>query len=201
MRVVSGQAKGLKLQAPKGEATRPTADRCKEALFNILNSLAPQLFYQEAAVLDLCAGSGQIAIEALSRGCRAAILVEQNKLALEAIRTNLMKAKFSAQAQVKSCQVEQFLRKYTTETETVLPRFALVYCDPPYLQAAKINSAVLQVAPKLLVNGGILVLEQAAGLPSTVYTAILQEQTSISLLKEQNYGAAKLLFFRKQADK
>lgn len=223
MRVVSGKVRGLKLQAPKGEATRPTADRCKEALFNILNSMAPELFdgMQERYCLDLCAGSGQIAIEALSRGFAGAVLVENNRLALQAISANLQKADLAARSFIQRTSVQDFIKRYvqnlqgrdayeqttqaygqTTQGKSELYnlKFDFIYCDPPYKVAAGVNAEVLNGAVHLLAKGGILVLEQAAAAAPPVLVNGDDEaaQAVLSLLKEQTYGAAKLLFYRKQ---
>ncbi|KQM66585.1 MULTISPECIES: 16S rRNA (guanine(966)-N(2))-methyltransferase RsmD [unclassified Sphingomonas] len=89
MRVISGQWRGRPIVAPKGDATRPTADRTREALFSMLNSRVGS--FDELAVADLFAGSGALGIEALSRGASTCLFVEQDKAALDALRANLAK--------------------------------------------------------------------------------------------------------------
>jgi len=89
MRVISGQWRGRPIVAPKGDATRPTADRTREALFSMLASRVGS--FDELAVADLFAGSGALGIEALSRGAATCLFVEQDKAALDALRTNLAK--------------------------------------------------------------------------------------------------------------
>lgn len=121
MRVIAGSAKGRRLKAPKGEGTRPTSDRVREALFA---SLGPAVV--DAVVLDLWAGTGALAIEALSRGARRAVLVERDRRALAALRANLTGLSFDDRAQIVAGDVAEFARR---------PRggpFTLVLADPPY---------------------------------------------------------------------
>src|SRR5690606_11836684 len=90
VRVISGKARGARLRTPKGASTRPTLDRVKESLFNILGDV------KGASVLDLFAGSGSLGIEALSRGAKVAVFVESDRRAAEIIRANLAHTKFEA---------------------------------------------------------------------------------------------------------
>jgi 16S rRNA (guanine966-N2)-methyltransferase len=122
MRVVSGTAGGLRLVAPDGQATRPTSDRAREATFNALGSLGA---VEDAAVLDLFAGSGAMGIEALSRDAAHATFVDNDQRALRAIRANLDTTKLGDRATVVAADAFAFL-------STVDRRFDLAVLDPPY---------------------------------------------------------------------
>lgn len=126
MRVIAGEWGGRKLTAPKGEATRPTADRTRESLFSMLTSRLGN--FEELRVADLFAGSGALGIEALSRGAAHCLFVEQDRVAVDVIRANL--ATFGAQARA------------TVETGSVMQMRAarepvdLMLLDPPYRTGA-----------------------------------------------------------------
>ena len=119
MRVVAGIARGRKLVAPKGDATRPTSDFVREAIFN---SLQAHVDLEGATVLDLFAGTGALGIEALSRGAAHATFVEDGRHALAAIRTNLDATGFGDRATVLAADA----------TRTDLPSVDVAFADPPY---------------------------------------------------------------------
>src|SRR3990170_146220 len=89
MRIVAGKFRGAQIEAPKGLATRPTSDRVRQALFNVLEHGAPRVHFDGARVLDLFAGSGALGLEALSRGARFAVFIEDSAAARAAIRRNV----------------------------------------------------------------------------------------------------------------
>ncbi len=122
MRVIAGDAKRLKLIAPKGMDTRPTSDKVKETLFNIL---APEVL--DVSFLDLFAGSGSIGIEALSRGARSAAFIEKDKNAAACIRTNLETTHLSDRAVVYPYDVLTFLHNLKSNE-----KYDIVFMDPPY---------------------------------------------------------------------
>ena len=123
MRVVSGTARGRKLVAPKGDATRPTSDFVREAIFNALRAHAD---LDGAAVLDLFAGTGALGIEALSRGAAHATFVESHRAALAALRTNLEATGFAERATILAADA----------TKATLPAVDVAFADPPYAFAA-----------------------------------------------------------------
>lgn len=208
MRVVSGKAKGTKLIAPKSERTRPTLDKTKEALFSVLLHMAPDMFAGgQSRCLDLCAGSGQVGIEALSRNMYQAVFVEKDAAALAVIKENLQKTHLTQAAQVVGITVGRFLKmrqavqapaqaqaqvqvQVQTGQAEIPELFDFIYCDPPYRLAAEINAAVLAHASLILRQGGVLVLEQAAEVAALPATAPL------CLVKEQVYGRTRLCFYR-----
>ena len=151
MRVIAGTFKGRVLQAPTWAGLRPTSDRLRETLFNIL---APRI--EEARVLDVCAGTGAVGIEALSRGAGAVTFVESDRRALALIEANL-----------RQCGVTA---RYTIDRHDALARasqppggpFDIVFLDPPYAQSSLEPWVV--VAAANLAAGGVAVLEHASRL-------------------------------------
>lgn len=122
MRVIAGSARSLKLVTPEGIDTRPTTDRIKETLFNMI-----QFDIQGACFLDLFAGSGQIGIEALSRGAKEAVFVDNGAEAVKCIKENLRHTKFDQAAKV--CKQDAFVALTSLEYQN---KFHVVFMDPPY---------------------------------------------------------------------
>ncbi|UGS35830.1 16S rRNA (guanine(966)-N(2))-methyltransferase RsmD [Capillimicrobium parvum] len=143
MRIVAGQWRGRRIVAPPGRDTRPTSDRVREALFSILGPL------DGTAVLDLFAGSGALALEALSRGAARAVLVERAPAALKAIRANL--EALGASAEVRARDVRAFVR----DASAAGGPYDLVFLDPPYRDAAGLGPA-LELAPLLADSGRVV---------------------------------------------
>ncbi|MEO0591889.1 MAG: 16S rRNA (guanine(966)-N(2))-methyltransferase RsmD [Pseudomonadota bacterium] len=126
MRIVSGQWRGRKLSAPKGDLTRPTADRTRETLFSMLSSRIGA--FEDLQVADLFAGSGALGLEALSRGAAHCLFVEQDRAALDSIRTNIASLETRDRARVEAMSVMQ-LRARTEPLDLIL-------LDPPYKTGA-----------------------------------------------------------------
>jgi 16S rRNA (guanine966-N2)-methyltransferase len=126
MRIIAGQWRGRKLVAPKGEATRPTADRMRETLFSMLTSRLGD--FEGLAVADLFAGSGALGLEALSRGAATCLFVEQDRAALDAIRVNVAAMGARDQARVESGSA--------TQLRAVPQPLDLILVDPPYHSGA-----------------------------------------------------------------
>ncbi|MGB9825598.1 MAG: 16S rRNA (guanine(966)-N(2))-methyltransferase RsmD, partial [Desulfofundulus sp.] len=121
MRVIAGIAKKSRLKIPRGWKGRPTADRVKESLFNILSPLIPG-----SCFLDLYAGTGNVGIEALSRGAQRVVFVEQDKKAVRVIRDNLVHVGFSERAELLAQDVFLALRQLGGQS------FDVIFLDPPY---------------------------------------------------------------------
>ncbi|HEY8547807.1 MAG TPA: 16S rRNA (guanine(966)-N(2))-methyltransferase RsmD [Acidimicrobiales bacterium] len=147
MRVVGGTARGRRLVAPPGDATRPTTDRVREAVFN---ALASRGLVVDARVLDLFAGSGALGVEALSRGAAHVTFVDDDPRARRAVAKNLAATGFADRAAVVADRAERFLARYDG------PPFDLAFCDPPYAFTAW--DELLSVLPAAFV-----VVETAAG--------------------------------------
>ncbi|HTN85023.1 MAG TPA: 16S rRNA (guanine(966)-N(2))-methyltransferase RsmD [Sorangium sp.] len=157
MRVIAGRLGGRRLAAPRGEGTRPTADRVREALFSSLGDVTGAL------VCDLYAGTGALGIEALSRGARRAVFVESGRPALATLRENLAALGLDEAARVVPLPVERALDLLRDEGP-----FDLALLDPPYAALAKAAAAAARLAGPLglLAPAGRLVLEHARRDPS-----------------------------------
>ena len=121
MRIITGKAKGIVLKTPLGETTRPTADRVKEAVFSML-----QFDIADRSVLDLFAGSGQMGLEALSRGASEAVFIDKSKDAIKAINENIEKTKLSDNAKVYQTDYLDFIKRNQGK------KFDIIIIDPPY---------------------------------------------------------------------
>ena len=148
MRIIAGTARGTRL-APVPRGVRPTADRVRESVFNALG----QFFSGDA--LDLYAGTGALGIEALSRGCKAAVFVEKDRNALAAIRENLRRAGVAGRAEVVAGDVGQVLDRMLTDGR----QFNLIFADPPYRIATTEVGGLLSRLGALLALGGRVVIE------------------------------------------
>jgi 16S rRNA (guanine966-N2)-methyltransferase len=152
LRVVAGRLGGRSLRAVPGSATRPTSDRVREALFAILGDRV-----RGARVLDLFAGTGALAIEALSRGADRAVLVEQAAPAVAVIRANLAALELTEVAAVRRTRAETYLRRQHDGP------FDLVFLDPPYAAGVGLVTGLLaRLTGDALAPGGTVVLEAAA---------------------------------------
>lgn len=153
MRVIAGTLGGRRLVAPAGVQTRPTSDRVREALFSALGTLT------DAHVLDAYAGTGALAIEALSRGAAHAVLVERDRPALKALRQNLTDLNLTARATVLACPVERAAKKLAEAAP-----FDVIFADPPYasLESTAMVLATWVRSPSILAPDGTLVIEHAA---------------------------------------
>lgn len=153
-RVIAGEIGGLRLATPKGTRTRPTADRVKESLFAALGARV-----DDAVVLDLYAGSGALAIEALSRGASRAVAVDRDAAAIAAIRTNLTRGHLEGRLRVHSRAVSAYLADAAAEGP-----FDLVLMDPPYDTPDEVIGGHLEAlgAPGVLAPGACVVVERAA---------------------------------------
>jgi 16S rRNA (guanine966-N2)-methyltransferase len=160
MRIVAGRLRGRKLAAPKGEGTRPTSDRVREAVFSsLVNRLGPDL--GGGAVLDLFAGSGALAFEALSRGACRAVLVEKDRGALAAIAENAKHLEVGDRTTVVAVDV---LTSAVPRVRSMGP-FALLFADPPYrIDQARVASVLESLGRSGAVEmGAPLAWEHAAG--------------------------------------
>jgi 16S rRNA (guanine966-N2)-methyltransferase len=155
--VIAGAAGGLALVAPKGGGARPTTDRVKESLFG---ALGPDRLV-DASVLDLYAGSGALAIEALSRGAARAVLVDRDHAAVTAIRRNLATTRLRGQARVQGSTVATFLAGKPPDERP----FDLVFLDPPYAATSAELDRVLSGLDRSgwLAAGATVVVERPSG--------------------------------------
>jgi len=148
MRIVGGAWGGRRLQAPPGDATRPTSDRVREALFSILGDRV-----DGARVLDLFAGSGALGIEALSRGARSVTFVDSAPAAIRALRANL--DALGAEADVRRQDALRFLGSARNQARV----YDLVFLDPPYRLANRLGGRLSEELPHVLSPGATVVTE------------------------------------------
>ena len=180
MRVITGTARGRVLRTLEGEDVRPTTDRVKEAVFSII-----QFEIEGRRVLDLFAGSGQLGIEALSRGAASATFVDMSKDSLSTVKYNLEHTKLQDNAIVLQTDAISFL-KLTNE------KFDIVFLDPPYASTLVADS--LRALPDRVADGGCVICETpaAAELP--------EKAGSLALYRSYRYGKIKITVYRKEAD-
>lgn len=181
MRVTGGEFRSRALRAPRGTATRPTSDRVREAIFSILASGG--LLSPGARVLDLYAGSGALGLEAVSRGAREAVLVEQAREALAAIRENVRALDVEDRVRVVSARVERALAQLEGP-------FDVVFLDPPYADVpSDAFVKVLEGAAGLTSDHGAIVLEHASGDAPPVTPSLEVDRTRL-------YGDTAVTVFR-----
>ena len=182
MRVVSGSAKGLILKAPNGLETRPTSDRVKEALFSIIQADIPA-----ARVLDLFGGTGQLGIEALSRGASKAVFVDEREDACRLIRENLKHTRLDALAQVIRSDYLAYLKR-------TADKFNIIILDPPYAEVFLENALKMITEIDILQSGGIIVTERPLGKP------LDWSFDGYSRSRDYKYGNTLLAIYRREND-
>ena len=182
MRIISGKARGTKLYTLEGDTTRPTLDRVKESVFNII-----QNEIKESIFLDLFAGSGAIGLEAASRGAKKVILCDKNKNAMSIIKRNIEKT-----------HLEENTKTYLEDYETVLKtkikeKLDIIYIDPPYDSIFAINSLKIILEKELVTKDSIIIIE-------TDRKKEIEEELkaiNIKIVDERKYGKAEIIFIRK----
>lgn len=177
MRIITGCAKGARLIAPKGEHTRPTAERTKEAVFSML-----QYEFEGRRVLDLFAGSGQMGLEAVSRGAALAVLVDGDRAAIDAITKNANHTRLFDRVRIKQTDALAFLDSYKGEP------FHLIFLDPPYATDLVSRCLAKITEGGILAKGGIVVCE--TGDPASVFGGDALLEARFSVLRRSRYGAA-----------
>lgn len=183
MRVISGKARGTKLSSIESLSTRPTLDRVKESLFNIIQS-----DLKGAVVLDLFAGSGQLGIEALSRGADKAYLCDINRDAAKMIKQNLEKTKLKDKAVVINEDYKKALRTLNTNE-----KFDIIFIDPPYKEDIAVDSIIDIIHESRLKENGIMIIE------TDEIERDLREINKIENIKiidQRKYGRASLIFIK-----
>jgi 16S rRNA (guanine966-N2)-methyltransferase len=165
MRVIAGRYRGRRLQAPPGDATRPTSDRVREALFSVLGARV-----DGARVLDLYAGSGALGIEALSRGAAEATFVDSAPAAIRAVRANL--EAIGAEAEVRRADARRFLGSASARGR----EYDLVFLDPPYRLTGRLGGELTAALPAVLAPGATVVAESDRRAPLELGLPILDER-------------------------
>ena len=179
MRVITGKARGVTLKTPDGMQTRPTTDRVKEALFSII-----QFVIQGASVLDLFGGTGQLGIEALSRGAKRAVFVDFQASACRLIQDNLKRTRLDGSAQVVRSD-------YLAYLDRCKEKYKIIFLDPPYAEVF-LETALKRITEiDILQSGGIIVTERPAG------KELLLNFSGYTRSKDYKYSNTILTIFRK----
>ena len=178
MRIIAGSARGRTFDAPQGRDTRPTLDRVRENVFNIL-----QMKVRSAKVLDLFSGSGAMAFEAISRGAAEAVLVDIDRAANAVQRQNAAKLRMEGQCRILQCDWQMAIRQLTATGE----RFQVIFLDPPYAMHDMVP--VMEALRPLLAEDAVILLEHEAKMfPAT--------PDGFELYDSRKYGIAGVSFFR-----
>jgi len=181
MRVIAGTARSVPLRTREGLDTRPTTDRVKESMFNII-----QFEIEGRSVLDLFGGSGQLAIEALSRGARDAVIVDAARDCVRVIRDNLARTKLAQYAEVVQAD-------YLTYLQSCKKRFDLIFLDPPYAENF-LETAINRISEiDILKSGGIIICERSADRPFRL------DCPGMFQTKDYRYGKTAITLLRRQA--
>lgn len=184
MRIITGRAKGIRLETLEGTATRPTSERVKEALFSSL-----QFDIQDRTVLDLFSGSGQLALEALSRGAAHAVMIDRSKDAVKIIKKNAEKTKLSDMCEVYNCEFKEYILKNKGK------KFDIVFIDPPYAAGLYDECLFLLLSCDMLKASTLIVCESETG-DLIDDNSELKEQ--LEIFKQARYGRACICIFKKK---
>ena len=179
MRVITGKARGVALKTPDGH-TRPTSDRVKEALFSIIQFDIPG-----TTVLDLFGGTGQLGIEALSRGAKKAVFVDEREDACRLIKENLRRTKLEQDGQVVRSDYLSYLNRCRE-------KFGIIFLDPPYAEVFLENSLKCITEIDILESGGIMVAERPLG------KELPWDFPGYSRSKDYKYGKTLITLYRKE---
>ena len=179
MRVITGKARGVVLKTPEGLTTRPTSDRVKEAMFSIIQFDLPG-----TRVLDLFGGTGQLGIEALSRGAKSAVFVDSGEKACALIRENLRRSKLESDAKIVRADYMEYLQRCSE-------KFDIVLLDPPYAEVFLENALKKLTEIDILQSGGIIVAERPVG------KDLPWEFEGYSRSKDYKYGNTLLTLYRR----
>ncbi len=182
MRIIAGTVRSLPLKSIEGRDTRPTTDRIKETLFNIL-----QTGIEGCSFLDLFAGSGQIGLEALSRGADRAVFVENNKKACACIMDNIRFTRFEERSKLLAMEAVSALR--TLEGKET---FDYIFLDPPYASGMERDVLVYLASSSLLKEDAVIIIEAAAD-TDVSYVA----QLGFTMEREKKYKTNKHIFVSK----
>lgn len=183
MRIISGKARGTKLNTLEGLETRPTLDRIKESLFNILQN---QIY--DAKVLDLFAGSGALGLETLSRGAKEAVLCDKSNKAIKIIKENVKKTHFEKQTKIMDNDYKTALDLLKNE------KFNIIFLDPPYNSNFDIESLKIIIKNDILSKEGIIILET----DHKEKTQDTLKNIDINVYDLRNYGRVSLFFLNRK---
>lgn len=182
MRIISGTNKGMKLYAPDGMAVRPTGDKIKEAIFNMIG-----IIEEDSIVLDLFAGSGSVGIEFLARGASQVYFVDLSRKSLSYVKKNLELCKFTDRAKVIMNDYEKAIVNLSNENV----KFDYIFVDPPYALNCSSNIALRVFEHGLLKSDGLLIIESDES-----EKVIDNIDTNVIKCKEKIYGRTRISIFK-----
>ena len=182
MRVISGSARGTKLNSIDSLSTRPTLDRVKEPLFSIIQS-----YIQDAEVLDLFAGSGALGIEALSRGAKRCVFCDKSHSSIKMLNQNLQKTKLESKAIVYTEDYKKCLKSLDS-------KFDIIFIDPPYKFNIGVDAIKMIVENNIFAKDGIIILET----DEKERDIKELENTNLEVSDVRKYGRVTLIFLRER---
>lgn len=182
MRIIGGKARGTKLYTLDGDNTRPTLDRVKESLFNIIQRDIP-----ESVFLDLFSGSGAIGLEAVSRGAKKAILCDKSKDAINIIKKNIEKTHLQEQVELYQLPFERLLN------DKIKEKIDIIYIDPPYKTNFVYNAIKIILDKNLIDQNSIVIIETDE--EDRIIKEI--EPLELEIVNKRKYGRAHLIFVKK----
>lgn len=181
LRVISGSARGHRLKTPDSKATRPTADRVKESLFNII---APHI--ESSNILDLYAGTGSLGIEALSRGAAAAVFVDSSDVNLKIIKYNLVHTRLEEKGRI----IRGKLPDAVNLCGICSSKYDIVFMDPPYGKNFVIKTLNVILKSDIINKNGTIIIEREKD------DKVPQKLGNIELVREKAYGGTVLSFYK-----
>lgn len=181
LRVISGKVRGLKLDTPKNQDVRPTTDRVKESLFNMINP-----YIRESNVLDLFAGTGSLGIECLSRGAKNCVFVDKSRESINIVKSNVKKARVENESTILNIDFKDAVKRLSTQNQ----KFDVIFMDPPYYENMFIDCLKSIDELNLLHEDGIIVVEHD--------TKDQFEETIGRLVKtrDKKYGNTTMTFYK-----
>ncbi len=182
MRIIAGKFRGVKLLSPKGENTRPTADKARESLFNILDHGKFSKILRGAKIVDIFAGTGALGLEAMSRGAKSAVFFEQDNNAIATLKANINKCKINDDCQINRTTALQPPQRNIT--------YDILFFDPPYHQEFADKSLIAFDNIGWIGKDSLNIIQTH---PKDQFTM----PDGFELIDQRKYGAAKFLFIKK----
>ena len=181
MRIITGKARGLKLTTPKNMDVRPTSDRVKESLFNIIGTKIVGTH-----VLDLFAGTGNLGLEAWSRGAEKVVFIDESQASLQLVRSNIAKAKAEKETTVIKGNAVKEIADLAARGE----RFDFIFCDPPYNKG--LPAQIIEQVAKydIVISGGYLIVEHSQ------HESLSELPLKLEIIRSEKYGETLISFLR-----
>ncbi len=185
MRVITGKVKGRKLKAPKGLDVRPTTDRVKESIFNILRTIK-----ENSIVLDLFAGTGNVGIEFLSRGAEECFFIDNDNISIKTIRDNLEHTGLTPQSNIYKNSVEGAIRILGKKDM----KFDYIFMDPPYGKNLALPTLELICEEKIIKKDGLIIIEHEG------QVSLPEECLYLKRIDFREYGGTTVTFYRNEEE-